>query len=64
MHEYIVSLAFQDTGERIGTIYKLVNNQDLDSARLPASLIANSCRYFGVGLSELFEVRVIEVDED
>lgn len=44
------------TGERIGTIYKLVNNQDLDSSRLSTSMMANICGYLGIGLGELFEI--------
>ncbi|MDU8675337.1 helix-turn-helix domain-containing protein [Paenibacillus polymyxa] len=46
----------KETGERIGTIYKLVNNQDLDSSRLSTSMMANICGYLGIGLGELFEI--------
>ncbi|MNC08048.1 hypothetical protein D3C75_556190 [compost metagenome] len=46
----------KDTGERIGTIYKLVNNQDMDISRLPASLLANICGYLGITLGDLFSV--------
>ncbi|KIL38507.1 hypothetical protein SD70_26080 [Gordoniibacillus kamchatkensis] len=47
----------KDTGERIGTIYKLVNNKDLNISRVPLSLIANICGYLNITLDELFEVK-------
>ncbi|WP_339273683.1 helix-turn-helix transcriptional regulator [Paenibacillus sp. FSL W8-0187] len=53
----------KDTGERIGTIYKLVNNQDLNSVRIPASLIVNLCSYLDVTPNDLFEVRVNSSDD-
>jgi DNA-binding Xre family transcriptional regulator len=46
----------KDTGERIGTIYKLVNNQDISISRLPASLLANICGYLGISLGDMFTV--------
>ncbi|WP_043890870.1 helix-turn-helix domain-containing protein [Paenibacillus sp. Aloe-11] len=46
----------KETGERIGTIYKLVNNQGLDNSRLSASMMANICGYLGISLGELFDI--------
>ncbi|WP_435921292.1 helix-turn-helix domain-containing protein [Paenibacillus sp. DYY-L-2] len=46
----------KDTGERIGTIYKLVNNKDLDNARLSTTLLANICGYLEITLGDLLEV--------
>ncbi|KJD47109.1 helix-turn-helix domain-containing protein [Paenibacillus terrae] len=53
----------KDTGERIGTIYKLVNNQGLDNSRLSTSLLANICGYLGITLGELFDVIQVEETE-
>ncbi|OAB45984.1 helix-turn-helix domain-containing protein [Paenibacillus glacialis] len=50
----------KDTGERIGTIYKLVNNQDMDTSRLPASLLANVCGYLEITMGDLFDVVQLE----
>lgn len=50
----------KDTEERIGTIYKLVNNE-IDNSRLPTNLIANICGHLEIGIGELFEVRNTEV---
>ncbi|MNW63545.1 helix-turn-helix transcriptional regulator [Paenibacillus polymyxa] len=46
----------KETGERIGTIYKLVNNQDLDNSRLSTSMMANICGYLGISLGDLFDI--------
>ncbi|OMC76803.1 hypothetical protein BK125_17265 [Paenibacillus odorifer] len=45
----------KETNERIGTIYKLANN-DVEGARLPASLLANVCGYLDITLDELFTI--------
>lgn len=45
----------KETSERIGTIYKLANN-DIDGARLPASLLANVCGYLDITLDQLFTI--------
>jgi DNA-binding Xre family transcriptional regulator len=50
----------KDTGERIGTIYKLVNNKDLDNSRISGSLIAKICGYFEITPNDLFEVKEIK----
>ncbi|MGW8956780.1 helix-turn-helix domain-containing protein [Paenibacillus sp. NPDC055715] len=46
----------KETGERIGTIYKLVNNQNLDNSRLSTAMMANICGYLGISLGELFDI--------
>lgn len=45
----------KEISERIGTIYKLANN-DIGGARLPASLLANVCGYLEITLDELFTI--------
>lgn len=45
----------KEISERIGTIYKLANN-DIEGARLPASLLANVCGYLNITLDELFTI--------
>ncbi|MFD2116039.1 helix-turn-helix domain-containing protein [Paenibacillus yanchengensis] len=49
----------KDTQERIGTIYKLVSN-DIEDARIPATLIANICGYLNITMGELFTVIPLE----
>jgi predicted transcriptional regulator len=50
----------KDINERIGTIYKLVNNKDMESSRLPVNLIVKICVYFDITLDALFEIVKIE----
>ncbi|WP_405131384.1 helix-turn-helix transcriptional regulator [Paenibacillus sp. FSL H8-0317] len=45
----------KDTGERIGTIYKLVDGK-IEDARFPATLLANVCGYLNITMGELFTV--------
>lgn len=52
----------KDTQERIGTIYKLVNN-DIDGARFPAALLANICGYLDITMGDLFTVIQKKEDE-
>ncbi|GGG82110.1 helix-turn-helix domain-containing protein [Paenibacillus radicis (ex Gao et al. 2016)] len=56
----------KDTGERIGTIYKMVGGKDgkvkIEDARFPATLLANVCGYLNITMGDLFTV--IEEKED
>ncbi|OME94988.1 MULTISPECIES: helix-turn-helix domain-containing protein [Paenibacillus] len=49
----------KDTGERIGTIYKMVDGK-IEDARFPATLLANVCGYLSITMDELFTVIQIE----
>lgn len=49
----------KDTGERIGTIYKMVDGK-IEDARFPATLLANVCGYLNITMGELFTVAQIE----
>lgn len=49
----------KDTGERIGTIYKMVDGK-IEDARFPATLLANVCGYLSITMSELFTIIQIE----
>lgn len=53
----------KDIDERIGTIYKLSNNQDMGNSRIPAVLIAKICGYFEITPNDLFEVQLTEKDK-
>ncbi|MEK3716255.1 helix-turn-helix domain-containing protein [Paenibacillus sp. FSL R7-0333] len=53
----------KETSERIGTIYKLANN-DIDGARLPASLLANVCGYLDITLDQLFTITGGEKEDE
>lgn len=50
----------EDIGHRRSTINDLIHNKDMESKRIPASLIAKLCVYFDVTPSELFEIRYLE----
>ncbi|WP_106766464.1 helix-turn-helix domain-containing protein [Paenibacillus faecalis] len=54
----------EDIDHRRSTINELVHNKDMESKRIPASLIAKLCAYFDVTPNDLFEVRVIESDSN
>ncbi|MFB5269108.1 helix-turn-helix domain-containing protein [Paenibacillus enshidis] len=45
----------KDTGERIGTIYKMVDGK-IEDARFPATLLASICGYLDITMGELFTV--------
>ncbi|GIO85085.1 hypothetical protein J25TS5_20170 [Paenibacillus faecis] len=49
----------KDTGERIGTIYKMVDGK-IEDSRFPATLLANVCGYLSITMDELFTVIQIE----
>lgn len=46
----------QDIGHRRSTINELINEEDINYKRIPASLIANLCSYLKITPCELFEV--------
>lgn len=45
------------------TVFDLANNKDIETARIPASLIANLCVYLNVTPNDLFTVVVEEISE-
>lgn len=46
----------EEIGERTKTINDLANNKDMNSRRIPASLLAKLLSYLGVSFDEIFTV--------
>lgn len=47
----------QEIGERRSTINDLINNKDMGTKRIPATLIAKLSMYLDLSLDEMFEVK-------